>query len=77
MAHLIHRATQLQIPITASTTLTEANSAIAKLKRSILDIQKESIKRRQEYVLDLANISKDKGDDKKAKIIQEMAKQER
>ena len=69
MAHLIHRATQLKIPITTSTTLTEANSAIAKLKSSILAIHKESIKQRQEHVLDLAKISEDKGDDKKATIL--------
>ena len=77
VTHLVARATQLKIPITDSTTLPEASSAIAKLRLSILAIHKESNKRRQEHVLDLANISEDKGDDKKAKILREMAKQER
>ena len=38
--------------------------------------ENESTERRQQYVLDLANISEDKDDDKKAKFLREMAKQE-
>ena len=76
VTNVVHRAEQLSIPITTHSTLTEANDAIAKLRKSITAIHKESFKRQQEYVLDLANISEDNGDDKKAKIIREMAKQE-
>ena len=71
VTHAIHRAEQLTITITATTTLTEASDAITKLRWSIFEINKESTKRWQQYILDLANISEDKGNGKRAKIFRE------
>ena len=59
-----------------TTTIYDTNKAIRKLQRSISEIHKESTKRQHQYILDLANISEVKGNDKTAKILREIAKQE-
>jgi len=56
--------------------LFETQAAISKLQHSISAIHKEATEGRQQYIPDLANISEDKGDDKKAKILREIAKQD-
>ena len=69
ITHIIHRSEQHTIPITMTTTIAKASDAITKLRRSISEIHKGTTKRPQQYVLDPANISEDKGDGKRAKIL--------
>ena len=77
LAHVIHRADQPLIPITKQRSLTDANTAVSKLRKAITAIHKESFQRRQEHLLDLlANISEDEGEVKRTQILHTMAKQE-
>jgi hypothetical protein len=62
---------------TCALPIYEQASKVAAVKHEVKTLRKESKERREEYLLDLANLSEDKDDKTTKKILREMAKQER
>ena len=74
---LIDRAKSAGIELDPTMDKKELASKVAAVKYEVKMLRKESREKREEHLLDLANLSEDKDDKTTTKILREMAKQER
>ena len=74
---LIDRAKSAGIELDPTMDKKEIASKFAAIKYEVKMVRKESRERREEYLLDLANLLEDMDDKRTTKILREMAKQDR